>query len=203
MAEKLALLIANDLNFNKLQRAKVSYGLEIILGGLVKVLVFITVPMILGIFNTTIAALLASGLFRLPAGGAHCTSYGRCLLGSLVTFCILGALALYLADFVNYISALYLCWGVILLSAVVTLHYVPVDCKAKPVKPAQRLRQRVWALGTLLVYILITLIIQLPPELLLAAGMGLTVQVLTLLPQGHTLMERMDNLLGLIPGLKK
>lgn len=88
LAQKIAEYLSRELNTGGPRQAVVAYGLEILLGGIVKLGAFVVVPAVLGILVQTWAALLASACFRLPAGGAHCTAYYRCLVGSLVTFSI-------------------------------------------------------------------------------------------------------------------
>lgn len=89
-----------------------------ILGGIIKLVSFVAVPAALGILPQTWAALLASACFRLPAGGAHCTAYYRCLVGSLFTFSLIGAAAKHTAVFISADRVFYISISLALLSVV-------------------------------------------------------------------------------------
>jgi accessory gene regulator B len=100
LAQRIADYLNQELNLGDSRQSIIAYGLEILLGGLVKVVSFIAIPALLGILPQTWAAMSAATFFRFPAGGAHLTAYYRCLIGYLLTFCFIGALAKITASYI-------------------------------------------------------------------------------------------------------
>lgn len=197
MIQTLSLRLARSWAYNgglPQERVPViAYGLQIILGLLVKLFWFLIIPSLLGVLPQTIAALTASALFRLPAGGAHCTSFGRCLLGSLTAFSLIGILA---KNTIGLGWTMTFFYTVIGFSLIVTFLLVPVDNLSKPVKkPQERLRMKQWAGGVLLSYIMAVNILNFRSDLIFAASLGLLLQVFTLLSLGSKLMHSLDELL--------
>ncbi len=174
--------------------------MEVLLGGIVKTAVFLIVPAVLGILPQTWAALLGSGLFRLPAGGAHCTAYHRCLISSLGIFSLIG---LTVKEIVNFP----LPTGVIFLltlgaAALAVFLWGPADTEARPVAGAsQRKKRRLWAYGVLLAYLFSWLVLDIPKEVVLAVSFGLAVQSITITPFGFKMMACLDKLMSAVFGL--
>jgi len=104
-AINIAEILSRELKLDKKRTSIVSYGLEVILGGVIKLFVFITFPLALGVFTQFIAANLASGFLRLFSGGVHCTAYYRCLITSTTVFLIIAFVSKHL--FI-YIGSVYL-----------------------------------------------------------------------------------------------
>lgn len=199
LAVRLATLITTELKIDG-RRGIIAYGLEILIGALVKSIFFVTLPLACGIFPQVVAAALAGGVFRLASGGAHCTAYYRCLVSSLGTFLGLGALARYLASYslpVEMIVA-----GVAIWSLLIVLHWAPADTPAKPVTSASHRRAlRIVSVALVAIYAATGLCAPLPNDLILAASGGLFLQAFTVTPAGYRFIEMMDRLLSgqLIP----
>ncbi|AKX94418.1 accessory gene regulator ArgB-like protein [Neomoorella thermoacetica] len=198
MIHNLSLRLAKFFAFNGGMDASrvpvIAYGLELILGLFIKLLFFLIVPSLLGVLPQTLAALSASALFRLPAGGAHCTSFGRCLIGSLLAFTTIGLLTKLTGGLgQGTMPVFYIIVG---LAVVTTIYLVPLDNSSRPVKkPEERLKMKKWALGVLAGYAIVAAVLPLGQDIILAASLGLTVQLLTLLPLGHKAMYYLDYLL--------
>lgn len=198
MLHNLSLRLAKSLAFNgDLDPARIpviAYGLEIILGIIVKTFCFLLIPAALGVLPQTLAAFTASALFRLPAGGAHCTGFARCLFGSIVAFTGIGTIARFFGGLNDWIWPLF--YIVLGLAILVTLFRVPVDNPSRPVKkPEERVRMQKWALGILFAYFMLVNILPLTNDLIFAASLGLLLQLFTLLPAGLKLMHHYDMLL--------
>lgn len=195
LAEKIAEYLGRELKLENSRKAVITYGLEIVLGGLVKLLVFLAIPFILGILHQTWAAVISSVLYRLPAGGAHCSAYYRCLAGSLVTFSFIGLLAKMAAGYNLPVDTIVL--STLILAAVATAIWVPADTEKKPVtRPGDRIKAKIWAYGVLFAYVLLWYTCDLPRDLVLAGSVGLLIQVFTVTPAGYRAMDRLDRILA-------
>lgn len=86
IAHKLTVALYENSELNELEKAKIEYGLSLTLG----ICITIALALILAVFLRTIPhtlILLGSALsLRIFSGGAHCTSFSRCLFLSLVVF---------------------------------------------------------------------------------------------------------------------
>lgn len=196
LSHRIAEYLHQELNVGDARKAIIAYGLEILLGGMVKLLSFLVIPSVLGILPQTWAALLASAFFRLPAGGAHCTAYYRCLVGTLVTFSLIGLLAKMTAAYMPVNLLVLIALGA---AAMAIILWVPADTPAKPVHGAhERRKARVWALAVLAFYLYLWYRHDIPQNLLLAGSLGLLSQVFTVTPAGYRAMAKLDRFLTII-----
>jgi accessory gene regulator B len=192
-AVKLGTIIAAELKITERQ-AIITYGLEITIGALVKLICFLVLSLALGIFPQVITAVLASGVFRLAAGGAHCTAYYRCLVSSLITFLGIGALARYLANYSLPLEIIVT--SVTIWSLVIVLRWAPADTPAKPVtSPAQRKGLRLASGSIIGIYLATGLCAPLPADLILAISLGFFIQASTITPAGYHWIETVDRIL--------
>lgn len=193
LAVRLASTLSAELKMARPQ-AVMAYGLEIVIGALVKLACFVALPMVLGILPQVAAALLAGSAFRLAAGGAHCTAFYRCLASSLAVFCGLGFLARYLGSYSLPVEKIVT--GTALLSFFVALRLAPADTPAKPItSPVYRKRLKIISLAVVFTYAAVTLFASLPDGIVLAASFGLLTQVFTITPVGYRLIDMVDRLL--------
>ncbi|WP_338825101.1 Accessory gene regulator protein B [Moorella humiferrea] len=192
MLHNLSLRLAKYLSFNggldPSRITVIAYGLEIILGIIVKTFCFLAIPSVLGVLPQTLAAFTASALFRLPPGGAHCTGFARCLFGCIVAFTAIGILARFIGRLGDWTLTLF--YIVLGLAILLTLSQVPVDNPSRPVKKLEeRVRMQKWALGILFAYFMLVNILTFTSDLIFAASLGLLLQLFTLLPAGYKLMH--------------
>ncbi|MBE3585588.1 accessory gene regulator ArgB-like protein [Desulfofundulus thermocisternus] len=203
LARKIASWLSQELQQEE-RAAVMAYGLELLLGAVVKVVCFVTIPLLLGIFHQVMAVLLASVVFRLAAGGAHCTAYYRCLIGSLTTFTGLGFLARWLPE--TDIPARGMALAATLFAVIVALIWAPADTPAKPItRVGHRRALKIISLMVPLCYIAVTWFLPLRDDLVAASALGLAFQSFTVTPAGYRFIEWLDVFLGrlhsiLIPG---
>ena len=193
LAQKIAEYLNQQLNFGDSRQSIISYGLEIMLGGLVKLVSFISIPAVFGMLPQTWAAMLAATFFRLPAGGAHLTAYYRCLIGYLLTFCLIGVFAKVTASYIPVDLLFLITLGLALIAAAI---WAPADTEAKPLtRPADKRKAKIWAFGVLAFYLYIWITYDIPTDLLLAGSVGLLLQVFTITPSGYWIMDKLDRFL--------
>ncbi|MDT3698018.1 MAG: accessory gene regulator B family protein [Thermincola sp.] len=203
----LSKYLARELHLEQKESDTIRYGLEIIIGAVIKGLIIIGLSYIFRILPFVLAALATSGLFKLLSGGAHCNTFGRCLIFSIIALLGIGGLAPELGRSVNEKGMILL----VLLSTIVGLYAVkkwaPVDTPNKPItkkEKKERYRQLsllyvfAWGLGiTLLIIFTKTTG---PFSLVLASIGGLLIQTFSLTPIGIQFTERVDRILAkLVP----
>ncbi|MDQ0286683.1 accessory gene regulator B [Desulfofundulus luciae] len=194
LAQRIASWLGKELQQEE-RAAVMAYGLELLLGAVVKLVCFVTIPLLLGIFPQVIAALLASVVFRLAAGGAHCTAYYRCLIGSLTTFTGLGFLARWLGEIdapgteMALVAAFF--------AVTVALIWAPADTPAKPItREGHRRALKIISLLVPLCYLALVWFFPLRGDLVTASTLGLAFQAFTVTPAGYRFVEWLDVLLG-------
>lgn len=155
---KVARYFACELDLENKKTEVIRYGLEIIIGALIKGIVILGSAYILGIIKPVIIAIITTGIFRTFSGGYHCSTYARCLIFSiLMLFIISFSSKLFSVVFSKYyIAIIIIC--VSLLALYVIGKWVPVDNVCKPItREKKRLRFRffsliyviVWSVGIL------------------------------------------------------
>lgn len=192
LAVKYSIIITNELNNTEKQKV-IAYGLEVLIGAIIKIIVFTTVPLALGIFPQTMAAMITGGLFRLSAGGAHCTAFYRCLLSSVAVFLTMGFISRY---FANVLPAMAIAYLVTFAAVIIAYFRSPAETAAKPIRNKRHRRNlKIISLLTPIIYLVVVNYLPLDNELILASSMGLLFQAYTVTPSGYRVMHKMDQLI--------
>ena len=97
LAGVIAIHMTQDVDMEQDRIDQLRYGLEIILGTLIKGTILFSLAYLLNILPHVALALAAAGLFRLLSGGAHCTSYWRCLVLGVSVYLLIGLVAINIA----------------------------------------------------------------------------------------------------------
>lgn len=188
---KLSQYLGRELNLDNQGIPIVSYGLEVLIGGLLKLLVFILVPLILGVFREFGAAYLASAFLRVPSGGAHCSAYYKCLVVTLLIFLGLAAAAKQLSYYQTQI--IYLFWFSIVFAFLIHAKLAPVDVKEKPIYSATR-RKHLKYVSCLIIAIYCAIFLWWNPniEIALSWSLGLLFHTITLTRPGQTFIKQIE-----------
>ena len=101
LASRMAKHITEGTGMEPERVDRVRYGLEIILGTIIKGTILLTAAHLLKILPQVSTALACGSLLRLVSGGAHCTGYLRCLTCGLVVYLSAGKAALYFENFLT------------------------------------------------------------------------------------------------------
>lgn len=183
--------IGRELGLEKQKIVLVSYGTEVLIGGLIKLIFFILVPLLFGVFKQFLAAYISFALVRLPSGGVHCSAFYRCLTISLTTYMTIAFLARYLAN--SDIKPLGVLWIVSVIAFLSLVRLAPVDVKEKPIRCTRR-RKRLKLLSCISVIVLLTVVSYWNPEpsIVWACAFGLLFQVFTLTRAGKGLFKWVD-----------
>jgi accessory gene regulator B len=204
VSEQFAAYLARELDSDQRQELRMAYGLEILLGEIVKLIIIISSAWILGILPQVLTITISAGILRLASGGEHCSAYYRCLIGGTVWFLLLG-------------------WGVDLLHAVlspavinanagllffislaVILKYAPGETENKPITgEAEREKFKKWSVSIMFVYglmlVLFSNLAVLTP-LILPMAVGIIAQAFTVSPAGYDFIHFIDRVLDFSKG---
>ena len=169
-----------------------AYGLEILLGAIIKLLAILVSAWLLKSLSATLVVLATYAALRCFGGGAHMSTYFKCLLVGSTIIVSLGRLSHHNLDsdslhclvFIAAISALVVCFK-----------WVPVDTSNKPIRDCGiRLRQKMKMSIMILLWSSAVLhLIQLNLNTFaLAMILGCIFAVFLITPWGYRLFELID-----------
>ena len=196
-SSKIAKYITKEAALGSGQTDSVRYGLEIILGTLIKGVILLTSACFLGILPQVIIALICGSLLRLVSGGAHCTSYLRCLSCGLVIYLSAGKIALNLERFLDpdqLAIILLLCFLIMALCACL---WAPAEV------PYRTINYEEWILFKGLTMVLLTVLLtaaflsiaHIKLSFIMAGLLALLAQTFSFTPLGYLIIGRIDELL--------
>ncbi|MDF9407803.1 accessory gene regulator B family protein [Pelotomaculum isophthalicicum JI] len=132
MAVTLSNIIARELNHDNVKRAQISYGLEVILGAIIKFVVFIILFLVFGVLKQSLITMFTIASLRYASGGIHCKTFIGCLIVSATACVSIGFLAKVL------IINNYLYYALNFASLLIIMLRAPVDPPEKPIKTKQK-----------------------------------------------------------------
>lgn len=179
MEHKLAVFleqkIGDSKNRTELDKAKMTYGLEVLLNNLLKLLVILLLAVAMGVCLETIFVFVGFGILRLYAGGVHCDTNKMCWFSSIL-ICVGNA---YLAKLIAFPIPVAL--GIVVVCIFVVARYAPSGTKKNPIKECEReIRKR----KSLLVVLIYAIVIILGWQIVFvrALAFGMLSEAIALLP---------------------
>ncbi|MHB1043696.1 MAG: accessory gene regulator ArgB-like protein [Eubacteriales bacterium] len=132
MAMTLGNVIAREFNYDNVKEAKISYGLEAIIGLIIKSVVFTVVPFWFGVLKQSLIAMFTIAFIRYASGGMHCKTFIGCLIVSTAVYVSIGTLAgvVIINDYLFYVFNI--------ASFLIVVLKSPVDPPEKPIKTKQK-----------------------------------------------------------------
>ena len=190
----LANYIGNELKLDNRKIVIVSYGTEVLIGALIKLVAFILIPFILGVFKLFATAYISFALLRLPSGGVHCSAFYRCLITSTITYLGIALIAKYLATL--NMPSIEVLWVVLLMALIVFIKLAPVDVKEKPIRSTLR-RKRLKFISCLMVIVIFVVFLFWQPghDITWATSLAILFQVFTLTKAGHSFFGWVDKII--------
>ena len=85
-SKKLTDTLLRNQNMSQVEKAKLEYGLSIVLGITIELALTLLVSAIFGTVIYTAMIMLSALFLRFFTGGAHCSSFNRCLLFTILLF---------------------------------------------------------------------------------------------------------------------
>lgn len=129
----LARYLGRELDLDCDQQEVIRYGLELVLGDGVKVALLLLVALPLGLVGEVGGALVGWMALRVVSGGPHFTTFGRCLMGTLLLFLPAGATAVILAASLSVTGLTAVALGAWVLAAVWVYRWAPVEVPERPI----------------------------------------------------------------------
>ncbi|KJS19377.1 MAG: hypothetical protein VR72_19005 [Clostridiaceae bacterium BRH_c20a] len=93
VSQNLGNTLARELAMAEEQAEVIAYGLEIILGSLIKFSVILLIAYIFGILGTTLTGFLTFILLRILSGGVHFKGYFSCLIIGTIILLLIGKIS--------------------------------------------------------------------------------------------------------------
>jgi len=200
LAVKCAAYLAQELGSDARQELRMSYGMEVLLGEIVKITCLVLLSWKLGILLEVLSITIAAGTLRLASGGEHCSEYYRCLVGGTVCFILLGWGVHYLNFYFTGSGAYITIALSILLSWGVLFKYAPGETENKPIKnEKERVEFRRLSLIITATYGIVMIIFMnnyLLRPLVLPILVGMVEQTFTVTPWGYRFMHSVDEALN-------
>lgn len=196
ISRNLASLMGTKLQSNKDEIDIFTYGLEIIIGSTLKLILIIVTSYILGIIKPTIVYLINFILFRKFGGGVYLNTYKRCLFVGLIIILGLGKLStinisIYLLEILSFI--------VVMLGIFTIKTYVPAGTEKKKITDNKnRVKQKKKTILVLIIWILVVFVL-IKARLLIstfACILGALSSFFFMTPQGYFVMHTFDNILN-------
>lgn len=183
---------------DKPEEEVVSFGLEVIIGVSLQLIVFIITAGYLNMMTEMMAILITMSSYRLLSGGVHCSAYYRCLILSLATLISLAYLGRWLAFTIERglpsVATL-----IFVVGLVTAWRWAPADTPAAPiVNPARRARLKKASYGWLMAWLLVILAgfeQGWPGATLVASCLAVLFQSFALTPLGFAAVGQVDALL--------
>lgn len=205
IANRMAVYLARETGLEQAKVDRVRFGLELLLGEIIKFTILLAAAALVGLLPETLAAMAGFSIFRLVSGGGHCEDYWRCLVFSFLVYLGPAALGVYAAPI---IPGLLLSWSVlagVVLIAVVVVLWAPGEVYQRKIKPEERGRFK--RLSMLFIALWgITLTVFIVPNSIsvaLAGLLGLVIQAFTFTPLGYRAIESFDVVLSQIIGERR
>ncbi len=201
LARKLAHLLVENSD-DTFFEDEIRYGLEIVLGALLQIVLIALVAMLLGIVKEVLVIVCTAALYRRSTGGPHCKTYVRCTVTSLLIFITLAFIIKFIP--VNYLPIYITCLAIF---SVLVIHlYVPVDNPINIISDEsiiRKLKRQSYLVLLLFLLITITSYVLSQEMIIITILIGLLWQNFTLLPWGQAFIRSLDLLFERIEGLLK
>ncbi|NLI14489.1 accessory gene regulator ArgB-like protein [Pelotomaculum propionicicum] len=196
-SSKIATYIIKEAELGSGRTDSVRYGLEIILGAIIKGVVLLASAYFLGILPQVIIALTCGSLLRLVSGGAHCTSYLRCLSCGLVIYLCTGEIAKYLEKLLSLDLLPAVLLPCYLIMALCTCLWAPAEVPYRTINYEERIpfRTLTMVLLTVLLTAAFLSIGHIRLSFIMAGILALLAQTLSFTPLGYKIIGKIDKLL--------
>lgn len=206
VSEQFAAYLARELNSDRRQEMRMVYGMEILLGEIVKLFVIISSAWILGVLPQVLTITISAGILRLASGGEHCSAYYRCLIGGTVWFLLLGW-GVYSFNAVLSPPVISVDVGLLFfISLAIILKYAPGETENKPINnEAEREKFKKWSVAIMVAYGLILVMfsrLEVLNTLVLPMAVGIMAQAFTVSPAGYGFIHFIDRILDFSQRLK-
>lgn len=132
LADNISSYITKELKYDNEKREILSYGLEIFLGDLAKIVSMLVLAYFLNIFMATLVVMISFVFFRRIIGGTHADTYSKCYFVSIFLILLLGEAG----EIINleFTQVIILILLVYILAVIATILWIPAGTEKKIVK---------------------------------------------------------------------
>lgn len=185
--------LGNELGYEQGQKNIVAFGLEVIIGAVIKIVIFFALAHSLGILPASLGVVFTYVGMRWVAGGVHLSTYLRCLVVSMTL--ILSAA--YLSTVVSSALPAAVIKAIILFSMLIIGVYAPVENPQNPLK-GEKYKYKIYAIVLATIFAALILVLNIPYEIRVALSLGLLLAAATITPLGSVTIKYIDNVLNKI-----
>lgn len=186
--------VANKVS--RIEQAEyLSYGAEILIGSILKLSILFSIAVMTNVGLEVTILLIVIGLVRTLSGGAHCSTYCRCLVTSVLMLTALGYAIKITYSFLSSLSISVLI-GIAVLSVFLYWCYAPQAPLNKPFNSrTKELIFRWYTLFAVAGFTITSIILGTNSLVAWTIVFALLWQALTLTPVGHSFIRLLDILL--------
>ena len=204
LSVRFAAYLAQELNSDQRQELRMAYGLEILLGEIIKLIVIISLSWMLNILPEVLTITVTAGILRLASGGEHCSEYYRCLIGGTAWFLFLGWGVHSLNNLLNQSTIIISAGLLFFLSIILILKYAPGETENKPISSeAERKKFKNWSVAIMIIYAFIIVLfsnLSVLNMFALPIATGIIAQAFTVSPAGYGFIHFVDRVLDFSKG---
>jgi len=172
------------------------YGLQVIIGAIVKVIILFVLALVTDTLLTTFLMTLVFASLRSIAGGYHMDTFGKCLGVSISMFMVFSIIARYTYQYWNDYQILIFGVITVFFSLFSIYKWAPSDNPNRPItqpseiKKFKRLSIIYLAICTIICFILIYTKLYM---IFLSIAFGLILEIFSITPVGHTFFDFVKN----------
>ncbi|MDF9409469.1 MAG: putative accessory gene regulator protein [Pelotomaculum sp. PtaB.Bin013] len=197
LARKIAIVMGAQLKVNRDQVEIFTYGLELIFGTLVQLVLIMSLSLLVDTFITTMLCLIAFASLRFFGGGVHLSTYPLCLVIGVSLLISLGKLAT-LA--VNPVSLTFISALILLMGIYVIFRWVPAGTAKKQIRDEsirQEQRKKAFLVLTVWSVVIVMLITQKMAADAFAVILGILGSLILMTPLGYKAAKVLDSILNI------
>lgn len=137
ITDSLTNLLNKNYNLDTKELAYFNFGLKVVIGVIIEVLIMLTIAYLFNIFWPVLIASISFLVIRPYGGGVHLPTYFSCMIVTLIIFLSIGFITSRVET--NLISTLIIILSVSISGFILLNKYAPADTKTIPISdPEQR-----------------------------------------------------------------
>jgi accessory gene regulator B len=195
---KIATYMGDTLNLDRDNREVIAYSLELLFHTFITVLLVLLIAWLVGTFKEAVVLILVMFVFKNFAGGAHCSSAGRCTILSILLIPSFAQLSYVAGQYLTTNILIALTFFGFLYSFVMVYKFAPINLPIVSIQHKQK-RRKLSFLLLMMIMLMQTILIILTPEktasYVVAINISISWQAFILTKQGHALVKFYDDFL--------
>lgn len=196
--QRITSYMGDTLGLDSDNREVIAYSLELLFHTVTTVLLVLLIAWLIGTFKEAIILLIVMFVFKNFAGGAHCSSAGRCTILSMLLIPSFAQLSYAAGQHLALNILTVLTFLGFLFSFVMVYKFAPVNLPIVSIRHKQNRRNLSFLLLMLIMLVQTILIIFIPDKTasyVVAIDISISWQAFILTKQGHALVKFYDDFL--------